>query len=215
MIRFLGDLPFKCTVAFSGGVDSVAVTDFLLNGKRNVHLAFFDHGTQTSKEARNFVEQFSADRGLKLDVGRIKRDKRKDESLEEYWRNERYSFFSQFENVVTAHHLDDAVETWIFTSLHGESKLIPVSNGNVIRPFLITPKSEMIAWCNRRNLQWVEDRSNLDVHHPRNRIRHNIVPQALLINPGLHKVVKKKYLLQEYSKNIKGWNTEQFYTNNL
>lgn len=206
MIRFLGDLPTKCTVAFSGGVDSVAVADFLLNGKRDVRLAFFDHGTRTSKEARIFVEKFSLDRGLKLDIGQINRDKRKDESLEEYWRNERYSFFSQFENVVTAHHLDDAVETWIFTSLHGESKLIPARNGNVIRPFLITPKSEMIAWCNRRNLQWVEDRSNLDVHHPRNRIRHNIVPQALLINPGLHKVVKKKYLSQEYSKNIEGWN---------
>lgn len=194
MIRFLGDLPANCTVAFSGGVDSVAAADFLLNGKKSVNLAFFDHGTETSKDARKFVEKFASIRGLELIVGKIEREKKKDESLEEYWRNERYHFFSKFEQVITAHHLDDAVETWIFTSLHGESKLIPHKNGNVIRPFLITPKSEMISWCSRKNLEWVEDATNFDLRHPRNRIRHQILPQALLVNPGLHKVVKKKYL---------------------
>jgi hypothetical protein len=28
----------------------------------------------------------------------------------------------------------------------------------------------------------------------RNLIRHRIVPEALRVNPGLHKVIKKKYL---------------------
>ena len=194
MIRFLGDLPLKCTVAFSGGVDSVAVTDFLLNGKREVRLAFFNHGTKTSNEAQDFVTRFAGNRGLELRIGEISRDKYKDESLEEYWRNERYNFFSSFHNVITAHHLDDAVESWIFSSLHGESKLIPYRNGNVLRPFLITPKSEMIAWCKKRYLSWIEDETNRDLRHPRNRIRHQIVPEALKVNPGLHKVVRKKYL---------------------
>ena len=194
MIKFIGNLPQKCVLAFSGGVDSVAIADFLLNGKRDLGLAFFHHGTSTSDEAQKFVEKFAKDRGVELSLGRIERAKRKDESQEEYWRNERRSFFSNFETVVTAHHLDDAVETWIFTSLHGEGKLIPYSCGNVLHPFLVTPKSELISWCKKRNLAWTEDQSNKDTRFMRNLIRHEIVPSALRVNPGLQKVIKKKYL---------------------
>lgn len=195
MIRVLGKIPNKCIVAFSGGVDSVAVADFLLRGRKNIELAFFHHGTHTSDIAQVFAEEFAKTRRLKLHIGRIEREKSKDESWEEYWRNERHRFFSGLEGpIVTAHNLDDAVETWIFTSLHGEPRLIPRENGNVIRPFLLTPKSEFVSWCERKDLCWTEDQTNYDVRFMRNRIRHRIVPEALMVNPGLHKVVKKKYL---------------------
>ena len=195
MIRFIGSIPKKCIVAFSGGVDSVAVADFLLNGKKEVDLAFFHHDTETSCLALKFAMEFAAERKLAMHVGRLSRAKLKEESLEEFWRNERQRFFSAFESpVITAHHLDDAIETWIFTSLHGESRLIPYTSGNVIHPFVITQKKEFVAWCKRKNLKWMEDKSNLDIRFMRNLIRHKIVPEALKINPGLHKVIKKKYL---------------------
>jgi len=196
MIHLLGKVPIKCTIAFSGGVDSVAAFDFLSNGKRDIELAFFDHGTTTSSQAKRFVEKFAADRGIPLKIGSLSREKNPDESLEEFWRNERYRFFHSFETaVVTAHHLDDAVETWIFNSLHGNPRLIPHSNRNVIRPFLLTQKSELINWCQRRKLYWIEDESNKDLRFNRNLIRHKIVPEALKVNPGLHKTVYKKYLV--------------------
>lgn len=195
MIRILGSIPNKCTVAFSGGVDSVAVTDFLLNGKKEVDLAFFHHETETSGLAFKFVTEFAAEKNLRLRIGRLSRDKLKEESVEEFWRNERHKFFASFElPVITAHHLDDAIETWIFTSLHGESRLIPYSSGNVIHPFLITPKKEFILWCSRKKLKWIEDESNQDTRFMRNLIRHKIVPEALKVNPGLSKVIKKKYI---------------------
>lgn len=194
MIRFLGKLPRKCVVAFSGGVDSVAVTDFLLNGKRDVHLAFFHHGTVTSDEAEKFTKEFSKERKLSLSIGRISNEKPPGESMEEYWRNERYRFLSTYDfPVITAHHLGDAVETWIFNSLHGNPRILPYQRGNVIRPFLITPKQELIDWAQRKGLSWCEDESNKDLKYMRNRIRHNIVPEAFLINPGLDTVVKKMY----------------------
>jgi tRNA(Ile)-lysidine synthase len=194
MIRFLGKLPRKCVVAFSGGVDSVAVTDFLLNGKRDVHLAFFHHGTATSDEAEKFTKEFSKERKLSLSIGRISNEKPTGESMEEYWRNERYRFLFTYDfPVITAHHLGDAVETWIFNSLHGNPRILPYQRNNIIRPFLITPKSELIEWAGRKGLKWVEDESNKDLKYMRNRIRHNIVPQAFLINPGLDTVVKKMY----------------------
>ena len=201
MIRFLGKLPRKCVVAFSGGVDSVAVTDFLLNGKRDVHLAFFHHGTKTSDEAEKFVKEFSRQRSLTLTIGRISNEKPPGDSMEEYWRKERYRFLSMYDcPVVTAHHLDDAVESWIFNSLHGKPHTIPYSNRNVVRPFLVTPKSELIDWCTRRGLSWVENTSNSDIAYMRNLIRHRIVPEALKVNPGLRTVVKKMYLRDDISQ---------------
>jgi len=195
MIRFLGEIPNKCTVAFSGGVDSFAVVDFLLNGRKQIDLAFFHHGTKTSTSALKFVTEFATERRLILRIGRLSRDRLKEESLEEFWRNERRDFFATFDqSVITAHHLDDAIETWIFTSLHGESRLIPHASGNVVHPFLITPKKELISWCKKKNLKWIEDESNRDIRFIRNLIRHEIVPEALKVNPGLHKVIKKKYL---------------------
>lgn len=196
MIRFIGKLPHDCVVAFSGGVDSVAITDFLLLGnKRKVSLAFFNHGTKASQEAEVFVKDFAKKRNLVLHLGTIGREKNHDESQEEYWRNERYSFlFGLNCPVVTGHHLDDAVETWLFNSIHGKPRVIPYKNKNVVRPFLVTPKLELSSWCERKGLAWVEDESNKDTSFMRNLIRQNIVPEALKVNPGLKKVVKKMYL---------------------
>ena len=198
MIRFLGKLPRKCVVAFSGGVDSVAVADFLLNGKREVHLAFFHHGTKTSGEAEKFAKEFARQRQVTLSIGRIGNEKPVGESMEEYWRNERYRYLSMYDYpVITAHHLGDAVETWIFNSLHGNPRIMPYKRGNVIRPFLVTPKQELIDWAQRHNLSWCEDESNNDLKYMRNLIRHKIVPEALKVNPGLDKVVKKMYTKEE------------------
>ena len=196
MIKFIGPLPKRCVVAFSGGVDSVSITDFLIGGRRDLELAFFHHGTPASEAAQDFVTKFSIDRGLPLRIGRIDPDlPAKGLSQEEYWRDQRYAFLDRFDDpVITCHHLDDAVETWIFTSLHGNPRLIPRVRGNVLRPFLVTQKSELIEWASRRGLEWSEDTSNADTKYARNRIRHNIVPEALKINPGLRKTIRKKYL---------------------
>jgi len=195
MLKFIGELPRKCTIAFSGGIDSVVISDFLMNGKRDVQLAFFHHGTLNSQRAEEFVVKFASERRVPLRIGRINSEKSRGLSPEEFWRNERYTFLDSLGGpVVTGHHLGDAIETWIFTSLHGESKLIPYSRGNVIRPFLITPKEEIRAWASRRNLSWIEDESNTDPRYMRNLIRMEIVPQALKVNPGIGKILRKKYL---------------------
>lgn len=194
MIRILGKIPMRCVVAFSGGVDSVAVADFLLGGRRHVELGYFHHGTAASDLGEAVARKFAAQRGVDLHVGRIRGEKPPRTSQEEFWRDERYSFLEGLgQPVVTAHHLDDAVETWIFTALHGLPKLIPRVRGNVIRPFLTTPKSEFVAWCSGRGLTWVDDPSNDDTRYMRNLIRHKIVPEALRVNPGLRTVIRKKY----------------------
>lgn len=185
----------KFILACSGGVDSMAIADFYRSGNKNFDIAYFNHGTPQSEKMHNFVELYAEGYLIPFHTKKISRSRHKDESLEEYWRNERYSWLNSFDcPVVTCHHLDDCVETWIFSSLHGNPKLISMRNKNVVRPFLTTRKQVLIDWCKQHNVSWVEDESNKDVSFPRNRIRHCIVPQALSVNPGLHKVVKKKIL---------------------
>jgi tRNA(Ile)-lysidine synthase len=198
MIQLQGKLGREVYVACSGGVDSMAVVNFLMKNHK-VNLLFFDHATETSKEAREFLEStFSWHdqvTDFNLEIGNVTRIKAKTESWEEYWRNQRYEWFHSFdEQIITCHHLDDCVETWIWSSLHGEGKIIPYSNKNVIRPFRMNRKSEFTNWCRNKTVPWVEDTSNEDTGYMRNFIRHEIIPKALVVNPGLHKVVRKKVL---------------------
>jgi len=192
MIKVLYPLPKQLTVAFSGGVDSVAVVDFLRK-KHDVTCAFFHHGTENSERAFEFVSKFSSKYDLPLLVGFLRGDKPKDLSQEEFWRQERYNFLSRdgMGPVVTAHHLDDCVETYLWSCMHGTPKVIPSTRNNVIRPFLTTPKSEFVGWCQRKDLEWCEDSSNQDEKYTRNYVRKHLVPHALKVNPGLHTVVRK------------------------
>lgn len=191
MLKLLFSLPKELTVALSGGVDSVAVADFL-SKKHDISCAFFHHGTENSERAFEFVSDFCSQRSLPLFVGLINKDKPKDLSTEEHWRNERYKFLESLNTtIVTAHNLDDCVETYLYGSLHGQPKVIPHQRNNIVRPFLTTPKQEFVSWCKRKEVSWCEDLSNQDLKYMRNYIRHELMPRALTVNPGLSTVVRK------------------------
>lgn len=185
----------KFILAFSSGVDSVAIADFYKRGNKNFALAYFNHSTPNASSMEDFTINFANTNSIPFHIGHLTNTKPKDQSLEEFWRIERYQFLNSFNlPIVTCHHLDDAIETWIFSCLHGNPKIIAPVNQNVFRPFLTNKKQDLINWAAQHNQTWIEDPSNQDIKFPRNRIRHNIVKEALLVNPGLHKVIKKKIL---------------------
>jgi len=190
MIQLLHKLPRKLTIALSGGVDSVAITDFLSNN-HDISAAFFHHGTDNSDNAYDFVWQFCKARNIPFHIGYVKNEKPKDHSWEEHWRNERYRFLEQFDYVVTGHHLNDCIETYIWSAMHGTPKIIPDTRKNVHRPFLLNNKQTFIDWCTRKNIIWIEDHSNECTDHMRNYIRKHVVPHTYHINPGIEKVVRK------------------------
>ena len=192
MIKLLGKVPKTVTVALSGGVDSVAVTDFL-SKKHNVSVAFFHHETENSERALKFVTEFCHQKDIGLFFGWISnKHKPKGISQEEHWRNERYRFLESLNTtVITAHNLDDCVETYLYGALHGQPKVIPYRRNNIIRPFLTTPKAELVSWCERKSVNWCEDSSNQDVAYMRNYIRHELMPHVKHINSGISTVVKK------------------------
>lgn len=191
MIKVQGKLPKKLNVAFSGGVDSVAITDFLAR-KHDIKLIFVHHGTANSESAyNNVVKHLLYD----CDVHYITDETPQGVSSEAWWHEKRYEIFNSYDDpVVTGHHLDDMVETWIWSSLNGNPQIMKYRSGNVIRPFRLNRKEEFYDLAKKNFLSWSEDKSNLDMTYTRNYIRHSLMPHALKVNPGLYKVIRKKVM---------------------
>ena len=196
MIHLIGKIPSRVAVACSGGVDSMAMLHFLMQSKRDIQVVYFNHDTNHSKESEEFLKFFCAKNGLDLKVGRVKGFKGK-RSLEEFWRDERYDYFKCIRSnfIVTCHHLDDVLETWLMSSFHGTPKLIPYKREpNIHRPLLLTEKKALRNYCIEKKVPWVEDPSNKNCLHSRNRVRNKIIPEVLKVNPGIRKVIKKKLI---------------------
>lgn len=192
MIKILGKIPNEITLAISGGVDSMAVLHFLLQGHRKIHCVHVNHGTPECANAVEFLVDYFKQKNWALTVLDINTARPAKHSQEEHWRNERYRLLKPFRDVVTAHQLDDVAETWLFSSLHGTPKIIPYRRDNVIRPFLATSKEDFIHYCIVRNIPWYEDKSNTNLKYNRNRIRHEMMPQALIVNPGFKNMLRKR-----------------------
>lgn len=194
MIKIIKSIPKdKFAIACSGGIDSMVFLDFLLKGKYNPDILYFNHNTKHGDEAEKFIINFCNKKGLNLIIGRT--DIKPTSNKEKQWSDARYNFFKEYKgDVITCHHLNDCVETYIFTMLRGFKSTIPYRKKNVIRPFLLTSKKDINDWQKRHNVEFIEDDSNLCLDFSRNRIRHNIVPECLKVSPGLLSIVKKEII---------------------
>ena len=111
-----------------------------------------------------------------------------------------FNFFNKINKnfLITCHHLDDAVETWVMSAMHGQCKLIPYQRGQkIFRPFLMTSKKSIKEYADRKGINWVEDPSNSRTEYIRNHIRHSLMPGILKVNPGIRKMIRKK-LIETY-----------------
>jgi tRNA(Ile)-lysidine synthase len=179
-------------IACSGGIDSLFAAQYF-NRTRDIGLAYFNHGTSYADQA----EQHVAHQAMKWNVpfarDRVKGEPPKGASKEAWWREQRYAFLSTLgPAVVTGHHLDDAVETWVWGSCHGQPTLPSLNVNNIYRPFLMCKKLAMEQTLAKLGISWIEDPSNQDVDYIRNHIRKNVVPELYKVNPGLDTVIQRK-----------------------
>ena len=96
----------------------MAALDFLRRGGRSVIAAYFHHGTECADKAQHVVEEYCDTHSTRMMTSVIKREKDDRESREEYWRKCRYEWLREIAwmfdmPVITAHTIDDAIETWI------------------------------------------------------------------------------------------------------
>ena len=198
MIKMQGKLPKSVYVACSGGVDSMVVLDFLRR-KHDVRVLHFNHGTAHGLEAEKFITGYCKNNDISYIVDRVRESIPPGLSREAWWREKRYAFFDKYDvaPIVTAHHLDDCVETWVWSSMHGTGKIIPYRRNYVVRPFRLNRKRDLELWANLNSVPYIEDVSNEDLHYTRNFIRHELMDGVLKVNPGIHKTIKKKVLEDE------------------
>ena len=188
----------KLLLACSGGLDSVVLAhlckalkfDFAL-----AHCNFSLRGTESDGD-EDFVRELASTFEIDVYVKQFDTEQYAEEqrlSVQMAARELRYKWFDEllqskrYDYVLTAHHADDSLETFLInlsrgTGIEGLSG-IPQVNGNVVRPLLPFSRNEIIEYAKSESIQWREDSSNTSVKYLRNKIRHEIVPGIKELNP--------------------------------
>lgn len=170
----------KYVVAVSGGVDSVVLLDMLAHeGKHELTVAHFDHGIREDSAAdARFVGGLAEQYGLPFETRREELGKKASEELA---RTRRYRFLrevtsAQAARLVTAHHLDDVVETVAINLTRGTGwrGLAVLGSPDIERPLLHMTKRTVYEYALSRGLEWVEDETNQTDNYLRNRLRRQL-----------------------------------------
>ena len=188
--------------AVSGGRDSVCLLDCLWKLGRardfRVAAAHLNHGMRpTAQRDEDLVRALCAERNIPfytetVDVYALCAVWRL--TVEETGRRARYDFLRRTADalaadfIATAHHRDDQAETVLLQLLRGTGPQgltgIPPVRDGIIRPLLDTPRAAIDDYIAQNRLPYVTDETNLDTHYARNRLRLDIMPQLLAINPA-------------------------------
>ncbi len=199
----------KVLIAVSGGADSLALAELLINSRRRFNLelaiAHFEHGLrgQDSIDDADFVKTFSNERDINFIGGQgdVKAFAAKNKiSVETAARTLRYKFLSKvkrdsnFDAIVLAHHADDQAETILMRLLRGatsdglsamKSRTLSDDYGLLLRPLLKFRKSELENFCRMKNLSPRLDKTNFVPDATRNKIRLELMPMLEKFNPAL------------------------------
>jgi tRNA(Ile)-lysidine synthase len=187
----------RIAAAVSGGADSVALLRALLElrGELGIVLAVAHFNHQIRGAEAEADEQFVRELARQFDLefhsgsGDVPVHARENKlSLETAARELRHRWFAKLladgkaDKIATAHTEDDQAETVLMrvvrgTGTRGLASISPVQQEKkLIRPFLAVTRKEVEGYLQRLQQPWREDSSNQDLHHARNRVRHELLP---------------------------------------
>lgn len=199
-------------IAFSGGRDSTTLLDIAVRLRAEKVRAFnqlvavhVDHGMQ--RAAADWVEfcaQACTRLGVTLDVRRVT-VRPQARGPEAAARAARYAALLDAADecgarlVLTAHHLDDRIETFLIQWLRGAGPeglaampaVRAVEDVRIVRPLLDVSRADIERYVALRGLAHVEDPSNADVRLLRNSIRRGVVPALEAARPGMRKAAAR------------------------
>ncbi len=180
-------------VAYSGGVDShvllVELQRCLKESNKEIVALHFNHQySENSDFWERHCQEICTNLNIKLRIGRSPQSKKNSGGRENSFRMARYRWFErEIQNgdiLVTAHHLDDQIETLLFRLLRGSGikglgAIAPnrqFGDGKLYRPLLGVTRKDILEVARANSLRWIEDESNSDDNYDRNYIRSSILP---------------------------------------
>jgi len=202
----------KLALGVSGGIDSVACLHFLSKNKENRNnIAVFHTNNKlvpgddlSEKKVRELCKKLGISCHVFTSINKYVSG-----SKEAWARGERHLGFEKLSletdisNILLCHHLDDAVNSWIFNILRGHENYFPIplqtsfKSYVVYRPFLLNKKEILEKYINKNDLAGYvsHDILNDDINLSRNFIGKKIVPLILSRKQfGVYKVVLSKIL---------------------
>jgi tRNA(Ile)-lysidine synthase len=176
----------RLLVAVSGGVDSVVLVELCRRCGYEFGIAHCNFQLRGEESVRDedFVRQLGNVLVRRFDTAEYARTNKV--SVQVAARELRYGWFESMVRegaanwIVTAHHLDDNIETMLMhffqgTGIAGMRGMLP-KQGNIVRPLLFARKEELRAFAVGAGLSWVEDSSNESDKYTRNFFRHRLIP---------------------------------------
>lgn len=182
-------------VGFSGGPDSVFLTEMLLKLKAIINFQFYlvhiNHMLrgEDADSDEFFSCAYAKNNNLsifhkKINILEIASKSKK--TFEEVGRDERYKYFKEIyekveaNKIATAHNKDDQIETFLFKLIRGTSlqglEGINANKFNIIRPISEIYKKDILNYLNKNEIQYKIDETNFENDYTRNSIRLDLIP---------------------------------------
>ena len=214
-------------IALSGGLDSVVLAELCYLCGYDLRIAHCNFQLRGEESVRD--EEFV--RGLEERYGEVYITRFDTEayvatnkvSVQVAARELRYGWFESMVRagaarwIVTAHHLDDNIETMLMhffkgTGIAGMRGMLP-KQGNIVRPLLFARKEELRAFAVDAGLRWVEDSSNESDKYTRNFFRHQLIPLIAQAYPAAagnlaDNLGRFREVEVLYRQAVEGWKTK-------
>ena len=215
----------KLLVCVSGGVDSMVLIHLLNKLEYNTSIAHcnFNLRNDESDLDEDFVKNYAITNSIPF-FSKSFVTKLPKHSMQMAARNLRYEWFYDIINaekldyILTAHHLDDSLETFILnlsraSGIEGLTGIKKI-NDIIVRPLLVFSKKEILNYAITNNIKWREDSTNTNNDYQRNQIRNKIIPFLKKLHPNFLNQTKKtmnflkesNLIIENYIQKIKDEN---------
>lgn len=170
-------------------------------------VAHFDHGIRPdSADDARFVAALAASYDLPYETRREVLGAQASEAMA---RTRRYKFLRDCAarhkaQLVTAHHLDDMIETIAINLARGTGwRGLAVFGSDILRPLQQQRKADLYEYASQHQLEWVEDETNATDAYLRNRIRRRVAGLAFSDRQQLTDLqARQRVLRQEIDEEV-------------
>ncbi len=201
----------KLYLAISGGKDSMTLSHLLTQCEiphTLLHCNFQLRGKESDAD-ESFIRNYAEKNQLALHVKSFDTNKASEDfnmNIQETARKLRYDWFDEFLKegayLLTAHHLDDSIETFFINLMRGTGLKglggIQSKTDKILRPLSRFSTEDIFHYIDDNQIDYCKDSSNSSNKYRRNRIRNTILPQLLETEPQLKK--KMRSLMEDLSE---------------